>query len=1104
MACSACGFENPPGFRFCGSCGAALGSGPTGEERKVVSVLFADLVGFTDRSEHLDPEEVRAQLRPYYALLRGELERFGGTVEKFIGDAVMALFGAPVSHEDDAERAVRAALAIRDAVAEANERDELGLDVRIAVNTGEALIALGARPTEGEGMAAGDVVNTAFRLQEAAPAGGILVDETTRRATEHAIDFREVEPVTVKGKQRSLRVWEAVEARARVGGDALRRGAARLVGRQAEFELLRAALAGVREERQPRVVTLVGVPGIGKSRLVAELFALVQGDPALVRWRRGRSLPYGEAVSYWALAEMTKAEAGILESDAADAAGEKLARTVAQLVVDESEARWVVSRLKPLVGLSDEAAPASEGRAEAFAAWRRFLHALAAQRPSVLVFEDLHWADDGLLDFVDELVEWLSDVPLLVLATARPELLDRRPAWGAGKAGASTLRLSALDDGAMRELVGELLPDSELGSEVAARAGGNPLYAEEYVRMLRERAPVTGGALPESVQGIIAARIDGLPSEEKAVLQDASVIGQGFWVGAVAQLSGASRWSLEEILHRLERKEFVRRERRSAVAGEPQYGFHHVLVRDVAYAQIPRTARAERHALAAQWIETLGADRPEDHADLLAHHYVSALEYGETTGIDTQPLRARARRALEEAGDRAYGLRALEAAARLYGAALELSPPDDPRRPGLLFALARARFWCDETGEDLLEEARAELTAAGELAAAAEAQALLAWFGWRSGRREEAYARIAEARRLIEHAPASRAKADVLALLARYSMVADSNDDAIETGRAALAMARALGLDDVRASVLATVGVARVATGDLAGLDDMEESIALAEELGSPALVRGYLNLGSTYSNLGNLRRAVEPQAKGVQAARRFGDSAAVLWSRHEQAFLDYSCGRWDQALALVEELLAEPEVGPASYWRSAARQIRGAIRLGRGDEEGALDDAACAVELARGLRDPQMLYPALAFAAFANGAAARTADADRLAGELLDGWTTSSSAVWLPDLARAVRALGRSDELLASVGRVRMPTRWVDAATAYASEDFQRAAALYDEIGTAPDEAEARTRAAESLLAGGRVRDGERELASALDFYRRVGAAAYAAAAEALRAAAL
>ena len=445
-------------------------------ERKVVTVLFADLVGFTARAESLDPEDVEAILRPYHDRLRFELERHGGTVEKFIGDAVMALFGAPLAHEDDPERAVRAALAIRDWA-----REEGELEVRVGITTGEALVSLDARPESGEGMASGDIVNTAARLQAAAPVNGILVDETTYRATERPIEHREAAAVEAKGKSSPVPVWEPVEARSLLEVD-VRSPRTPLVGRRREVDVLVDALARVREERAPQLVTIVGAPGIGKSRLVYELFQAIEAEPGLTYWRQGRSLPYGEGVSFWSLGEIVKAQAGIKETDAPAAAEEKLRTAVASM--DNPE--WLLRHLGPLVGVGAEVELGPE-REEAFGAWRQFFEELADERPLVLAFEDLHWADEGVLDFVDHLVDWAAAVPILVVVNARPELLERRPGWGGGKRNATTISLSPLTDADTAALVDSLTSDlpAETQLVLLKRAGGNPLYAEEFAQHAR-------------------------------------------------------------------------------------------------------------------------------------------------------------------------------------------------------------------------------------------------------------------------------------------------------------------------------------------------------------------------------------------------------------------------------------------------------------------------------------------------------------------------------------------------------------------------------------------------------------------------------------------
>src|SRR4249920_729350 len=514
-------------------CGAALvvAPAPVREERKVVTVVFCDLVGFTAKAERLDPEEVRAVLRPYHDRVRAELERRGGTVEKFIGDAVMALFGAPTAHEDDPERAVRAALAIRDFAVEED------LELRVGITTGEALVRLDARPDAGEGMASGDVVNTAARLQSAAPVNGVITDETTYRATRHAIDYAETAPIEAKGKADPVPVWNAIAARSRFGVDVAHEARSELVGRERELGVVKDAFERARHERTPQLLTLVGVPGIGKSRLVYELQRIVDADPELVTWRQGRCLAYGDGVAFWAIAEVVKAQAGIHERDSEMEAAEKLRVAVDDAIDDASDARWVESHLRPLVGLETETGLGGDRRGEAFAAWRRFLEALSEQRPLVLVLEDLHWADEGLLDFVDELIDWLSGVPLLVVCSARPELLERRPGWSGGKLNASIIGLSPLSSEQTAVLISHVLERSLLPAEIQQalleRSEGNPLYAEQYAQLYLERGSAEDMPLPETLQGIVAARLDGLSAEEKAVLQDASVVGKVFWTGAL-------------------------------------------------------------------------------------------------------------------------------------------------------------------------------------------------------------------------------------------------------------------------------------------------------------------------------------------------------------------------------------------------------------------------------------------------------------------------------------------------------------------------------------------------------------------------------------------
>jgi class 3 adenylate cyclase/tetratricopeptide (TPR) repeat protein len=1104
--CSQCGTENRAEARFCDTCGAALVAEPADarEERKVVTVLFADLVGFTSRAEELDPEDVRAVLEPYHARLRTELERRGGTVEKFIGDAVMALFGAPTAHEDDPERAVRAALAIRDWI-----RDEGDLQVRVAVTTGEALVALGARPSEGEGMASGDVVNTAARLQSAAPVNGILVDVTTYRSTQQPISYEAREPVEAKGKSRPIPVWEAIEARSRFGVDVAGTTGAPLIGREREAGLLRDTLERARQEQSPQLVTLVGVPGIGKSRLVSELFASLDQEPELIYWRQGRCLPYGEGVTYWALSEMIKAHAGILETDSAEQVQERLASVVTEALGGAAEREWVEGHLRPLVGLAEEEHIGSDRQAEAFAAWRRFLEALAERSPLVLVFEDLHWADDSLLDFIDHLVDWARGVPMLVVCTARPELLTRRPGWGGGKPNAATVSLSPLSDDDTARLVHALLDRSVLPADLQAtlieRAGGNPLYAEEFARMVDELGE-DGSALrlPESVQGIIAARLDALPLDEKLLLQDAAVVGKVFWLGALERIGRRERREAELLLHWLERKEFVRRERRTSVGEESQYVFSHLLVGDVAYAQIPRTARSEKHQRAAEWIESLG--RPEDHPEMLAHHYLTALELNRAAGLETDELATRARLRLKEAGDRAFALAAHVAARNFYRAAFELWPVADEGRPEMLFRYARAvHALAPSEAVDLIPEARDALLAAGEPAMAAEAEILAVETLWLQGQRDHAYGGLRSAEALIMDEPTSYSKTYVVASFSRFSMLAGQSEDAIQSGREALAMAEELGNDELRSHALDNIGIARVHLGDSGGLDDLEQSVAIAVAANSVESVRSYGNLSSVLTDLGQLARAGKMKAEALRMAERFGLIDWLRWIRSERMWDRYFEGQWDGAMELLDEYISE--FARIEFWmETPLRWLRGRIRLARGDVPGAEEDTNRALQRADAARDPQIVWPALGFGARLF-AATDPGRADKLASELLAqleerGMGLGSDNDWPSDFAVALASLGRQHELLPLIEESQVKTPWREAAAAYLSGDFRQAADEYATIGALPEEAYARLRAAEGLVQEARRAEADSELKRSLAFWRSVGAEAYVREGEALMAA--
>jgi hypothetical protein len=847
------------------------------------------------------------------------------------------------------------------------------------------------------------------------------------------------------------------------------------------------------------LITLVGEPGIGKSRLVLELFRRVEADPELVRWRQGRCLPYGDGVALWALGEIVKAEAGILESDDADDAEAKLARAVATTIGSGQEATWVESHLRPLVGLGGEATVAGDRRDEAFAAWRRFLEGVAEHGPLVLVFEDLHWADDTLLDFVDHLVDWASDVPMLVVVMARPELLARRPGWGGGKPNSMTHSLPQLTDEETASLVHTLLGRTVMPADtqrtLVANAGGNPLYAEEFARMLGERGATTEG-LPESVQGIIAARLDALEPRDKALLMDAAVLGKVFWLGALSGVVGEPPEELERRLHELERRELIRRDRASAVAGERQYAFRHALVRDVAYAQIPRAARAEKHAAAATWIEALASDRSEDRAEMLAHHWSEAIRYAEAAGRSSDDFADPARRALADAGDRALSLNAVAAAAALYAQALALAGADPPA--SLLLQHARSLYLAgDERAADALELARDALATAGDLVGEAFAEAMLSYVVWLGGDTDAATRHVERAVGLVEGSPPSEMKAHVLARAASRAQVAGRDDEAVVLAREAADIAATVGVGDVEIHALTTLGSARLALQDIGGLADLERAFELALARSSPEGARTALNLGVSHFLLGDIARYRDLHAEGLRIGERFGMRPIVRFAQGTLTSISYFVGEWDRAMAEADAFIAECARSP-HYQEVHARAIRAAIRFARDDVPGALADVEAALH---GASDPQSRAPVLAVASRIFGELDDPRAVDT-ALEVLDidpGTTSeplSSAFLALSDVPRPVADRLREVVAVERAGA----SRWMEAARLALAGRFTEAAETYASMPFMAGEAESRVRAAEALFDAGRPAEAEVQLTAAIALWRRVGATRYLARAEALR----
>ncbi len=811
-----------------------------------------------------------------------------------------------------------------------------------------------------------------------------------------------------------------------------------------------------------------------------------------ITWLRGRSLSYGDGVSFWAFREIVAVAAGIFETDSDEAAERKLATTVDSLL-DDQEADWVRGHLAPVLGLRGSR-DGDDRRPERFAAWRRFLEARAGVEPIVLVFEDLHWADDGLLDFVASLGEWLSDVPVLVVGTARPELVERRPAWAAAEQ-VSVLGLEPLSDAETSALIDDLLSGSIVTAADRAalleHASGNPLYAEQYARMVAERGEAH--AVPETVQALIVARLDALPDAEKRVAQDASVTGGVFWSGSVAAAGGDDRWTIDEHLRSLERKVFVRRSREVSVAGEGEWIFAHALVRDAAYAAIPRALRAEKHLRVAGWIESLG--RPDDYAELLAHHYLAALDLGSAAGVELAEFSDRALAALRRAGDRALGLHAYAAAAHFHRRALDLTAEDDPERGRTLLELGLSLFLSEAGGEDELLAARDALRDADDRERAAEAEILLAERYRGVGRPELYEKHLAAAEELARGLGPSEIKARVLLTVGGAFVRTGDYEEAITVGREALALVEDLGVDELRARALSQIGWARLELDDEAGFADLEQSLELAMSLGSPEAIRAHSSLAHQLRHRGDFRRGLEHLEEAIRLADRFGDAPFGRFLRGILPHNRYREGRWEEALDAADAYLAEVQNSHFHVWQALG--TRGLIRLSRGDERG-LDDSATSIAAARRSVDSTVLPAALEVRARSLVLAGRHDEATEAMEEALRILETGivRPGYDLPHLVVTALELGRDEERVLAIAR---PSRWKDAAQSYLAGDFVRAADVYAEIGSPTDEAEARLRAGRSLLASGRRAEAEEQLQKALAFYASVGAARYVREAEAL-----
>ena len=966
--CPACGTPNEAGRKFCGECGARLAATasapavpettvPVAAERRLVSVLFADLVGFTPLSESRDAEEVRELLSRYFDSCRRLVELYGGTVEKFIGDAVMAVWGTPVAQEDDAERAVRTALDLVAAVSALG--DEVGapeLQARAGVLTGEAAVNIGA---VGEGMVAGDLVNTAARIQAAAEPGTVLVGESTRRASERAVAFEESGEHVLKGKAEPVALWRAVRVTAARGGALRSEGLeAPFVGRERELRLVKELFHAAAEQGRAQLVQITGIAGIGKSRLAWEFFKYLDGLADNVLWHRGRCLAYGEGVAYWALAEMVRTRAQILEGEDPGAAREKLAACLAEHVPDSEERAWIGPRLANLLGLEDRS---DTDRQDLFAAWRLFFERLTDTSPVVLVFEDLQWADQALLAFVEYLLEWSGSRRLYVLALARPELVEQHPDFARGVRNATSLALEPLGDAEMTALLDGYVPGlpQELRQQVLGRAQGIPLYAVETVRMLLDRGllvqdgPVyrpTGEIealeIPESLHALAAARLDGLPSEERQLVQEACVLGKSFTKQALAALTGRDEEALEPLLAGLVRKEVLSLQADPRQPERGQYGFLQELLRQVAYETLSKRDRKARHLAAVAALEHSFELADQEVPEVIAAHLLAAAEAA-PEDPETPEIRLRARAALIQAGERAAALAAPEEAQRYLDEAASLALDDPSLQAGLLVRAGRLALPAGDpaAARERLERAIALYEQRGDTLAAARAGAELSQVDAVEDRLDDACARLETVRTTLEEAEQGPELALVVARLGRLLLLRGDSAAAAPRIEEALRLAEALALDEPLVHALTSKATLLMFEGRWTESSLLYEGAlarARAAELHDRwmGVANNYgvlLEYSDRYEDTLALSREIEAQA------RQRGDRERLASARVGDVPSLVELGRWKEALARA----AEAEQLQASR-QSLSEAVLAIFVL---CEQGALDAAGALLEAYEWLR---------------------------------------------------------------------------------------------------------------------------------------------------------
>ncbi|HET7354205.1 MAG TPA: adenylate/guanylate cyclase domain-containing protein [Gaiellaceae bacterium] len=1132
--CPACSTANELGRKFCGECGGALITTSTTDsaqpatleapvaERRLVSVLFADLVGFTPLSESRDPEEVRELLSRYFDTCRRLVELYGGTVEKFIGDAVMAVWGTPVAQEDDAERAVRTALDLAAAVTSLGEEARLPeLRARVGVLTGEAAVNLAAA---GEGMVAGDLVNTAARIQAAAEPGSVFVGEATRRASERAVAFENAGEHALKGKTEPVQLFRAVRVTAARGGALRSEGLeAPFVGRERELRLVKELFHASAEQGRAQLVQIAGIAGIGKSRLAWEFFKYLDGLAEPAWWHRGRCLAYGEGIAYWALAEMVRTRAGIVEGEQQTQARRKLADTVAEHVPVVEERSWVEPRLANLLGLEERR---DTNREDLFAAWRLFFERLADESPVVLVFEDLQWGDEALLAFIEYLLEWSSSQRLYVLALSRPELADEHPEFGRTVRNATTLALEPLGGAEMAELLDGYVPGlpEPAKEQILERAQGIPLYAVETVRMLLDRRLLvqegsvyrpTGEIetldVPETLHALVAARLDGLAAEERRLVQDACVLGKSFTKQALAALTRRPEPELEPLLTALVRKEVLALEADPRMPQRGQYSFLQELLRQVAYETLSRRERKARHLAAVAGLEKSAEDAEQEIPEVIAAHLLAACQ-AVPDDPDTPEITTRARSALVQAGERAAALAAPEEGERYLDQAVALAGSEPLLQAELLVQAGRFAYLAGRTAEARTRLGRAIglYEEEGETQGAARAGVALADVDQAEGRLEEAMHRFESALPTLEEAGPSVELAATLASLGRMQMLRGELGAGTATLERALALSEALGLEETLIEALTSRATLLIAEERVVEAQILLEAALARAEAGEfhATWTRAENNLAVLLQTMDLHLDALALTEQMEATTRQRGNREWLTMARIGSITSLVELGRWQEAL----ERVAEADERLASPFTRADLVTAVPVLC----DQGRVDAAAALLADQEWQRNAEQTEVAVAFA----GAEARLLRAQNRPEEALAAAERGLShreelgvtslmvrnCLWQAlEAAFDLGELTKADVLLASVDDLRPGqitpsldghrTRFRARLSARRGEhrdverNYRRAQALFSEHGFAFHQAATELEHAEWLVGQSRSEQAQRLLAHARETFEQLAA---------------